>query len=202
MIDLLGLQGRAALFWPSCNMILEDLPEKFVPIVPRPVSVGQGVPVTINHCYPKFVEWHGAEVAFTFGGKNTLEFEGKPLFAELLILRLLEQRGWQGVWVSSFGGKFLTEMPVSWKLENAVPSPSEAKCIPRASDGSLRGCFDVFAWKNDRLLFCEAKRKGCDRLRDSQKRWITTMLESKLPRSDLLVVEWEIENPTRGRRQS
>ena len=38
--------------------------------------------------------------------------------------------------------------------------------------GQRGGCFDVYAWRGEQVLFCEAKRQGKDRIRSSQRRWI------------------------------
>jgi len=36
-----------------------------------------------------------------------LDYNGNPVFAEILILRILQEAGWNGVWVDTFRGKFL-----------------------------------------------------------------------------------------------
>jgi hypothetical protein len=51
-------------------------------------------------------------------------------------------------------------------------------------------CFDVFAWRDDQILFCEAKRKGKDRFTVAQVRFIEGALASGILPESLLVVEW------------
>ena len=54
-------------------------------------------------CRPIFERWT-LPVSFDFGNKPVLNYQGRSIFAELLVLRLLETHGWEGVWVSSYGG--------------------------------------------------------------------------------------------------
>src|SRR5208337_2559838 len=60
----------------------------------------------------------------SYGNKVVLDFYGKPEFAELGILRLMQKSGWNGVWVDSYrGGKFKTQfwpkdsvaIPLKWE---------------------------------------------------------------------------------------
>jgi hypothetical protein len=52
----------------------------------------------------------------------------KPVFAELLILNLLKEKLWDGVWVSSYGGtKYLGEMPRDPRLGPSLKLPAEQK---------------------------------------------------------------------------
>jgi hypothetical protein len=63
----------------------------------------------------------GTPPSFTFGRKPVLNYKDQPIFAELLILNLLKAEGWDGVWVSSFGGtKYLREMPRDPRLGQSV----------------------------------------------------------------------------------
>ena len=57
-----------------------------------------------NPC--SFSSWSGPPIADSSCGKPVLEFKGKPLFAELAILRILETDGWNGVWVDSYRRRF------------------------------------------------------------------------------------------------
>lgn len=51
-----------------------------------------------KHCNP-FTQWRGAPVEKTYGRKAILDFNGLAAFAQLAILRTLENEGWQGAWV-------------------------------------------------------------------------------------------------------
>ena len=76
--------------------------------------------------------------------------------------------------MSSYGGvKFLRDMPQDTSLSNAVALPPERQVLfdkIQVTAGIKGGCFDVMAWQGDLVLFLEAKRRGHDRLRDSQRR--------------------------------
>ena len=58
-----------------------------------------GKRVEIPLIQPSFRRWAGPPIEDDYGGKPVLEHNGKPAFAELVILRLLEEEGWEGVWV-------------------------------------------------------------------------------------------------------
>jgi hypothetical protein len=114
-------------------------------------------------------------------------------FAELAILRIFLKHGWSGVWVSAFGGHFLNTMPKSWSLRDqhvSIPAEKEAilKRIWQSSDTTA--CFDVFAWKDSGVLFCEAKRQGQDKLTDGQLRFIEGALACGIPPNSFLIAEW------------
>jgi hypothetical protein len=108
-----------------------------------------------------------------------------------VILRLLEDEGWSGVWVNHVNrGPF----PRRW-------TPSPVRIFPPRTlldlldriytrSGKRSGAFDVLAWADDDVLFTEAKRGGKDALRRSQKTWIEAALDEGVPLGSLLVVEW------------
>ena len=62
----------------------------------------------------------------------------------------------------------------------------------RRAAGSKPGCWDVFCWKGDMTLFAEAKRRGRDQIRDTQKRWLAAALDMGVPLESLLIVEWSL----------
>ena len=53
-----------------------------------------------------FEAWRGPAIADTYGNKPVLDWHGEPLFAELVVLRQWQARGWDGVWVDSFRRQF------------------------------------------------------------------------------------------------
>lgn len=55
------------------------------------------------------------------------------------------------------------------------------------------GCFDVFAWRRNRHRFVELKRRGKDRIRETQKRWLEAARRCGIKMSGLLIVEWDTE---------
>ena len=121
-----------------------------------------------------------------------LTFRGKPLFAELLVLRLLEKQGWRGVWVDSYGRKYRAGMPGSVP-PIALPEREETFLQNiRRKAGCKGGCFDVFAWRGRKRRFVELKRRGKDRIRATQKRWLGAARRCGIKMSDLLIVEWDM----------
>lgn len=193
------------LTWPFTPLfnyemggVRTDLPEQLRLTFLRDVSLPSGRRLALPHCRPLFPKWPGPDPAFSFGNKKFLEHEGTPVFAEIKILRLLESAGWEGRWVSSFGGrKFLRDMPTDAKLGPSISLPPEQQNLINRISEKLRskgGCFDVFAWKEDQVLFCDPKWLNRDKLRATQFRWMDAALTIGLREDDLLVVEWDFAN--------
>jgi len=142
---------------------------------------------------PMFKKWAGKKVRDTYGNKAVLDFYGKPEFAELGILRLMQKSGWNGVWVDSYrGGKFRTQY---WQ-KDSVPIPSKWENLLERiwkKAGARAGCFDVFCWKDDEYVFIEAKRLKHDRIRDTQRKWLqAAILNCRIPLKRFLIVEWNL----------
>lgn len=164
------------------------------------VSLPSGVSIDIPMCHPTFSMWKGTAPAFDFGNKPVLDFQGKPAFAELVILRLLQAYGWEGAWIETYGGiHYLQDMPADWKLQSghvAIPAEREALLKRIWEKGKTTACFDVMVWKDDQILFCEAKRKKKDRLTDAQYKFIEGALECGIRPEQFLIVEWDIADQT------
>jgi hypothetical protein len=47
------------------------------------------------------------------------------------------------------------------------------------------------AWRDDHVLFLEAKRRNHDRVRESQRRWLNGAMSVGLAADALMAVEWE-----------
>lgn len=170
------------------------LPEVLQPTSILSVSLRSGRVVDLPRCRPTFEVWRGAPV-FALGGKPLLTWDGKPIFAELLVLRLLSQCGWAGAWASRYGGlKYVNDMPSDWLMTDVSTSLpiDKSKLLDAINPAGARrgsGCFDIVAWCGDKLLFCECKRKCKDALRGTQLAWIDSALQLVSVRS-LLIVEW------------
>jgi hypothetical protein len=152
-----------------------------------------GGPVDVPKCRPRFQRWRGPAIDDTYGGKMVLDLEGEPLFAELVILRLLDREGWTGVWVDSYRRRFRTAL--STRVPPASLSDPIAviyETIERAS-GRRWGCWDVLAWRGAEVRFVEAKRTRRDRVRPSQLRWLDAALGFGIPLDAFLLVEWELD---------
>jgi hypothetical protein len=164
------------------------------------VKLPSGASVDLPICYTTFSIWDGVAPAFDFGNKPILALEGKPVFAELVILRLLQSEGWEGAWIETYGGThYLQDMPAEWKLQSghvAIPPEREMLLKRIWKQGKTTACFDVMVWKDDQVLFCEAKRKGKDRLTNAQYKFIEGALECGLKPEQLLIVEWDFADET------
>lgn len=139
-----------------------------------------------------FDPWGGESPKTRYGGKALLDWKGELVFAELAILRAFQSAGWDGCWVDTYGGKYRVGY---WGDAVVRDIPTKAAGLLRriqVSSGQRSGCFDVFCWKDEEVRFAEAKRKGRDRIRDTQRRWLEAALGVGLSTEDFLVVEWSI----------
>ena len=161
---------------------------------PEELNLLSGRSVVIAKCRYSFKPWVGPVPFDTYGRKVVLDVGG-PVFAELAILRILEKAGWDGVWVDSYRRKFRKCWPDSPRCCCELPDPEQGlfNNIRQLSDWR-GGCFDVFAWKRSDHLFVEAKRRGKDRIRNSQRKWLETALTSGVPLESFLIFEWELVN--------
>ncbi len=139
-----------------------------------------------------FKAWDGSPIRDTYGGKALLDYKETPLFAELVILNMLREDGWSGVWVDNYRKKFRTGMP---RTEASVSLPPDQQTILdsiKKTNNSISGCWDVFAWREKEILFAESKLSGKDRIRPTQIRWLQSALKAGLTEKNFLLVEWNI----------
>jgi hypothetical protein len=173
---------------------MDELPHELRPTSTFPIRLLSGENIALPLCQPTFKSWLGLQPPFTFGRKRVVNYKDQPVFAELMILNLLREKMWDGVWVSSFGGtKYLREMPINYRLGPSVDLPAEHKRLHddiQSVTGAKGGCFDVLAWRNGRMLFLEAKRKHHDKIRDTQRRWIEAAITTGVAPDKLIIVEW------------
>lgn len=147
--------------------------------------------------------WNGHGLRNTFGNKLLLDFDGKPMFAELAVVNMFMNEGWNARWVCTYGrGKMSPFLLTGWeddeyKKQKYVPIEdsfvfSEMKSIACNNNNSFGGCWDVVAWKERQLLFAELKRKGKDRVRSTQVNWFDAALKSGLSVDNFLFIEWDL----------
>ncbi|MFH1542897.1 MAG: VRR-NUC domain-containing protein [bacterium] len=167
------------------------LPFMIVQAEEIPLSTGE-----IFNC-PKanmyYHEWAGTPLKDTYGGKTVLDIEGEPLFAELAILKLIKDDGWDGVWVDNYRKTFRNVLP---EKGGSVSIPANYEKVINAIkeiNGTLNGCWDLFAWKGNKLLFVESKRFKKDKLRDTQVKWLESALKSNFE-IEYLIVEWDLDS--------
>ncbi len=154
------------------------------------ITLPSGEEVHIPKAIVEFKAWDGHPVKDTYGGKALLDYKGTPLFAELVILRMLEEDGWSGVWVDNYRKKFRIGMP---GIEEPIFFPSRQKRrldVIKEANGSMSGCWDVFAWRGSEILFAESKLSGKDRIRSNQTKWLQNTMKVGFSARNFLLVEW------------
>ena len=155
--------------------------------------------VEVAKATPIFRKWSGEPPSDTYNGKPVLEFDGKPAFAELVILRIFEQAGWEGRWIDSYRNKYR----VGYWGENVTKDlPAERRAILdsiQAKGTNSAGCFDVFCWRGKAVLFVEAKWKAHDTIRASQRGWLEAALNEGFRLESFLIVEWGFESKGKSR---
>ena len=173
---------------------MSNLPTGLTPTDTVDIKLEDGSVATLPVCHPTFTLWDGAPVSFDYGNKPILEYNGEACFAELVILKTLVADGWNGVWVETYGGThYLRTMPDGWAVKAghvSIPEDKEAILKKIWDTAKTTACFDVFAWKGDDILLCEAKRTGKDKLTDAQIRFIDGALKCDIKPESLLIVEW------------
>ena len=152
-----------------------------------------GKTVSVPKATPTFPSWRGEPVDDDFNGKPILDFAGRPAFAELAILWTLEKDGWQGFWVDSYRHKFRTGYWKSLPQETLPQRPSSLREEFWNLAKTPSGVWDVFCWRDDRILFAESKWAGHDRFNVNQRRFAESALNIGLPLDSLLVVEWKTD---------
>lgn len=156
------------------------------------LTTENGEKIEINKYHFSFKEFTEKHNFDTYGGKQVLTHNNEPLFAELLVLRLLEQKGYKGVWVDTYRNKFWQRLPhfsfpvlVDKKLQEIINKIYELK------GGRRAGCFDIVAYKGDNFLFVELKKKKEDKIRMTQIEWLKAALDLGLDKDTFFIAEWE-----------
>jgi hypothetical protein len=163
-------------------------PSSLSPNLLEVVCLPSGKEARITKTSAIFERWRGEFAGDTYGNKPVLNVDGEPLFAELAILSTYQKDDWEGVWVDTYRGKYRT----FWGDGGVTLPPDKMRLLQEiyARAGSRAGCFDVFCWKGDSLVFAESKRKAKDRIRATQLRWLEAAISSGVPLDSLLIVEW------------
>ena len=158
--------------------------------------------IEIPKCLVEFKKWTGQPIQNTFGNKPLLDFDGKPMFAELLIMNLFLKNGWNSRWVETYGKRTLKPIYLSDWIDdiykNQIDRPIESLPIQELlnklaekNSSNFGGCWDVLAWKDEYLIFAESKRSKKDFLQSTQNKWINASFEVGLDRENFLMVEWK-----------
>jgi len=166
-------------------------PDALEPVATETIRLSADLSVALPKATPKFSRWVGPPPVDTYGNKAIVAIKGEPLFAELAILRLFQAAGWEGAWIDTYRN----QRRVGFDECLLLPSAQEALLQRIYQEAGTRaGCFDVVCWNDGRVLFAESKRKGRDRFRETQRRWLAAALKIGLPPEAFLIVEWSLED--------
>lgn len=131
---------------------------------------------------PVLVPWRDQQLDDTYNGKQVLDFEGRPAFAEMAVLWSLNEAGWEGVWIDSYRGLYRHGY---WNCEPIRQLPEAARILLNRIQlqlGSRFGAWGVFCWRGSEVLFAECKRARRDAIRETQVRWLEAALNTHFPR--------------------
>lgn len=183
------------------------LPLNLVPTGVLKIELPNGQSVEIPKSQPAFESCVKPESTDSFGGKPFVASELGPCFAELLILRMLRNHGWDGRWIETYPPRrgmplLLTDWdPRGIKVQQTVPiedadvsSMLVRIAAARGTDMQPKysGCWDVLAWRMSEILFVESKHAGKDFLNPNQREWVGASLRCGLKLSNFLVVDWSM----------
>lgn len=144
---------------------------------------------------PPFASWRGPQPDNTYGGKQVLDFAGRPAFAELVVLWSLNSIGWEGAWIDTFGKKYLVGFWDSLPVTQLPDKPAELlDRIQEAMGSRFSGAWDVFCWRGQEVLIAECKRAHHDAIRRKQILWLQAALVEGLSADDFLLVEWSLKS--------
>ena len=172
-----------------------DYPDPLVPEALEAMVLPSGDEAHVPKARPTFKRWTGEFTGDTYGNKPLVDMDGEPMFAELAILSLFRNEGWDGVWVDTFSRKIPNRLGRGKHGRLSGERLELLKSIHRTA-GSAHGCFDVYCWREDLVLFAESKRASKDHVRDTQLSWLEAALWVGLEPSSFLIVEWFFSNPS------
>lgn len=158
-----------------------------------------GNSVDVPRCHLYLTKWEGEDMP-TYGGKTILNYKGEALYAELVVLRILQNAGWSGVWVDTYRQKYRTGLPEDGAnmvtKDDVIDSPPFVQ-YPEAFT-KFGGCWDIVAWKDEQIIFCECKRQKQDSIRDTQLSWLEDRLGEGAKVDQFLIVEWSVDSETKA----
>ncbi len=157
--------------------------------------------IEIPTCHVSYKQWAGVPVKETFGGKPIIDFENNPMFPELAIAKQFIKSDWQSRWIETYGKPNMKPIFLSeWhddKYITQINSPIQDESITGilhgiaiANNNSFAGCWDVIGWRQNRILFAEAKWSKKDRIRTTQLNWLSASLKCGLQPDNFLFIYW------------
>jgi hypothetical protein len=202
VIDADGSISAAALH----EALTEGVDDRQFRVKTRVKLLREGVPAAdLDRLLPKlndsdlntfqwrFQRWTGAPVPNTHGKKPLIDFGGVPLFAEVAMIQVLKQQGYENaVWVDSWRTCFRNAMPPAQCRVPAFVLELHTR-VRNQNEGRWAGCFDLMAWTGDVVSFVELKWKGHDCMHDEGWRWVENALRAGVSFERFSICEWEFE---------
>lgn len=144
----------------------------------------------IKKSFQEMQIWTGNEIENDYGNKTVLNYKGNPLFAELFALRTFKKKGFDGVWADTYGRTFRTELPEKKEPEITLASFVKQKLDRINPNGKMNGTWDLILWKDKEIRFVELKRKGKDKIRQTQIDFLERALKIGIPIENFEIIEW------------
>jgi hypothetical protein len=170
------------------------------PEEPSSIRTAAGSKVDVPRVRLRFREWKEQAPARavlgawsdTYGKPLIVGDDGQRSIAEIEIVRRLRHAGWEAAWIDTFGGAPAWMRP--WTDKGiGLPTPVASTVARLRSASAPEGRpWDVIAWRDDRILFLEAKRRHRDRLRPGQVAWLDGAIRQHLGDIVFGIVEWEL----------
>lgn len=149
-------------------------------------------PVAVPKYFLEFKQWTGAPVQDDYNHKAIIDWKGEPVFAELAVLRLFQENGWEGVWADSYRRKFRVGLPGVAEPVDLLPEQAQLIQTLKEKTGRSGGCWDVVVWKNGVTLFMELKRLKRDAVQNTQVEWLSAALALGCKTGSFGIVEWTL----------
>ena len=97
------------------------------------------------------------------------------------------------MWVDSYRKKYRIGLP---DTTDSVDLPKDKQKVIdslKGKTGTTGGCWDLFLWRDNQILFVELKRLKKDKIQNSQIKWLGVALESNFSTRNFALVEWGIK---------
>ena len=146
--------------------------------------------ITTQHKLPP---WTGETTINTYGGKQLLNKNNEPVFAEIYALKIFQEQGYKGVWVDNYRKRLVNDMTLT-NLKNEV-NEIVLSTLEKINGNLFRGgTWDLLLWNEDEIKFVELKRRdSSDKIRPAQIEFHKRALELGYKEEQFEVFEWELE---------
>jgi hypothetical protein len=186
-----GMASWSKSRWTPNDLVFGRLEFPLFPDGRRSVKVESTGALSLPRTRPSFEAWRGRAPRGPYSGKPVVNVDGRPAFVELAIVALLNAAGWKSAWFDTYRRQFVRGSCASLHRVQLPRGPERLLEDINTKAGSRDGAFDVVAWCGDEILFLHAMRKGKDRVRSTQRRWLDAALRAGVTQAQLFVVEWE-----------